>query len=209
MALGHLWEDPAYTVPSMPTALFFPPALLQKTQIKTLLLTQMTPPRAAEQAQLSPTRCSLTQRAAASPAVLPASPLPHIGGRAEPRSPGSAPRAASPRCFTTAQLAVVASCTTEHLRGRWALLRAAAPPGRESNSGRRCCAAQHTGCRVGSPNGTCRLAPLLQLFLGAAADPGFGVISRSALMRIIPAGSVKAPSCPTEPQLQNHSITEL
>lgn len=84
------------------------------------------------------------------------------------------------------------------------LLCAPPPPARESDWSRHCCcAAQHTGWRVGSLNGTCRRAPLLQLFLrdplGAAADPGFGVISPSALMRIIPTSSLKAPSCPLSP----------
>lgn len=84
------------------------------------------------------------------------------------------------------------------------LLCAPPPPARESDWSRHCCcAAQHTGWRVSSLNGTCRRAPLLQLFLrdplGAAADPGFGVISPSALMRIIPTSSLKAPSCPLSP----------
>lgn len=84
------------------------------------------------------------------------------------------------------------------------LLCAPPPPARESDWSRHCCcAAQHRGWRVGSLNGTCRRAPLLQLFLrdplGAAADPGFGVISPSALMRIIPTSSLKAPSCPLSP----------
>lgn len=99
-----LGEDPAQPVASKSEAnvcLFFCPALLQKTQIKALLFIEMTPYRAAVQAQLCPMHGSLPYRA---PSPLPASPLPYSRGRAEHCSPSSAPRAASPRCFTTALL---------------------------------------------------------------------------------------------------------